>query len=123
MEKNLYDLENNCVKGDDSNSPQNVLGCKILNYYHTGIKGSSNQVHESTQLELARTLNCYNCRKLDCTIKTCPNYSKTNNFNVSRDNNNKKTGKTEPRWHKNKSFPQVKDKPKANPKKTQKASE
>ena len=60
--KILNDLETDCIKRTNSNYPKDMVSAyKILNEYHTGIKGSSNQVQQSTQLAFAQTLKCYNC--------------------------------------------------------------
>ena len=43
--KILNDLENDWIKENNSNYPKDIASAyKILNEYHTGIKGSSNQV-------------------------------------------------------------------------------
>ena len=90
----VNDLENDYIKGSASNYPKNMASAyKILNEYHIGIKGSSNQVQQSTQLAFAQTLKCYNCGKLGFTIKTCPDYSKRSDFNATKGNNVKKSGK------------------------------
>ena len=65
----------------------------MLIEYHTDIKGSINQVQQSTQLAFAQTLKCYNCEKLGFTIKTCPDCFKRSDFNATKGNNVNKSGK------------------------------
>lgn len=122
--KILNDLENDCIKGNNSNYPLDMASAyKLLNEYHTGIKGSSNHVQKSTQLAFAQTLKCYNCGKLGYTIKTCPTCSKKNEFKMNKESNNKKTEKSDFRKYDKKSFSQVKDKPKIKPKRKKKTTQ
>ena len=122
--KILNDLENDCIKGNSSNYPKDMAAAyKMLNEYHTGIKGLNNTAQQSTQLAFAQTLKCYNCGKLGFTIKTCPNCSNKGVSNVTKFNNNKKTGKPEAKKHEKNTFAQVKEKPKVKPKKKQKVTQ
>ena len=122
--KILNDLENDCIKGNNSNYPKDMASAyKMLNEYHTGIKGSSNGVQHTTQLAFAQTLKCFNCGKLGFTIKTCPDCSRKNNFNTNKGNNTNKPGKSDSKNQDKKSFAQVKEKSKAKPKKKQKKTQ
>ena len=80
-------------------------------------------MQHTTQLAFAQTLKCYNCGKLGFTIKTCPDFSKKNNFNANKGNNANKLGKADSRNQDKKSFAQIKEKSKVKPKKKQKKTQ
>ena len=90
-----------------------VTAYKMLNEYHTGLKGSNTRVRESTQLAFAqKTMKCYGCGKTGYTLRTCSNCTKGGTTNKIREDNRKNPGQDRKDFKKadNKSFRQVKDK-------------